>query len=566
MKRWLALGLALSTMACAATSQVRYPPARWVVDRDRKPVKLPQTREEYNASDAINYQFFYQLERAANLGLRGERALDSMGFSTKQEALNTNNFDEVADSSWFTNRLGRRAMSQEELRRGPNTSGGPDPTGPWTIVRAKSEGKTPGFVIEDARGDRYLLKFDPPGYPDLVTGAETIGTKIVHAMGYNVAENYIVEFDPDILKISPKATNKTRYGKTVPFTQADLDDLICRTAEMGGGRYRALASKLIEGKILGPFPLRGRRWSDKNDHIPHEHRRELRGFAIAAALLNNSDTKEANSLDTFIKTGPEEKGYVRHYILDLGNSLGSASDGPKGKKHLDDYQFNAKKVCASLLTFGGYQPDWDRVEDPGMESVGVFESKYFEPKKWRPSYPNPGFQNMTERDAFWGAKILTKLSDEDIRAIVAEAKYSDPRAADYIAKTLIERRNKIGAYWLSRIAPLDNFKLENQAGETSLAFDDLMVQAGVAASGSANYRYRLIQDRGVYELVGWTETASTKVPLPAVILDGMKPGKPYLLQLQTRRQGEEFWGPTVDVILERSSELKILGLNRRDRG
>jgi hypothetical protein len=552
-------------MACAATSQVRYPPSRWLVDRDRKPVKLPQSREEYNAADAVEYQFFYQLERAANLGLRGERALYSLGFNTKQEALNTNNFDEVADSSWFTNRLGRRPMSPEELRRGPNTSTGPDPEGPWTIVRAKSEGKTPGFMIEDARGDKYLIKFDPPGFPELISAAETIGTKIVYAMGYNVAENYIVEFHPSILRISPKATNKTRYGKTIGFQQVDLDDLFCRIAQKGDGRYRALASKLIDGKILGPFPLRGRRWSDKNDHFPHEHRRELRGYAIVSALLNNSDTKEANTLDTFIKTGPEEKGHVRHYMLDLGNSLGSASDAPKGKKHLDDYQFNARKVGASLLSFGAYQPDWDRVEDPGMESVGMFESKYFEPKKWRPSYPNPGFQNMTERDAFWGTKILIKLRDEDSRAIVAEGQYSDPQAADYVAKTLIERRNKIGAYWLSRVNPLDNFRLEPGAEGSVLAFDDLMVQSGLAPSGSATYRYRVIQDRGAYDLADWVETQAQSASLSADLLSRMKPQKTYLLQVETRRPGEQFWGPAVDVILEKSSELKILGLNRRYR-
>ncbi|HKY62205.1 MAG TPA: hypothetical protein VJR29_02210 [bacterium] len=565
MRRWLALALALSMTACAATSQVRYPPARWLVDRDRKPVKLPQTREEYDVADVVNYQFFYQLERATNLGLRGERALYNMGFNTKQESLNTNNFDEVADSSWFTNRLGRRPMTVEELRRGPNTGTGPDPQGPWTVVRAKTEGKTPGIMIEDSRGDKYLLKFDPPGSPELVSAAETIATKIVYAMGYNLAENYIVEFHPDILRISPRATTKTRYGKTIPFAQADLEALFRRIAEKGDGRYRALASKIIEGKILGPTTWRGRRWSDKNDHMPHEHRRELRGYAVVSALLNNSDTKEANTLDTFIKTGPGEKGYVRHYMLDLGNSLGSASQKPKAKEHLDDYRFNLKKVGASFFSFGAYQPDWERVEDPGMESVGIYESKYFEPAKWRPAYPHPGFQNMTYRDAFWAAKILTKLSDEDIRAIVAEGRYSDPEAADYIAKTLIERRNKIGSYWLSRVNPLDNFRLEPAAEGQALAFDDLLVQAGLAPAGSATYRYRVIQDRGAYDLLDWTETQAPSASLPADLLGRMKPEKTYLLQLETRRSGEEFWGPAVDVILEKSGELRILGLNRRYR-
>ena len=45
-------------------------------------------------------------------------------FTTQGErlnlrALNVNTADEVPDSSWFTNRIGARAMTSEELTRGP---------------------------------------------------------------------------------------------------------------------------------------------------------------------------------------------------------------------------------------------------------------------------------------------------------------------------------------------------------------------------------------------------------------------------------------------------------------
>src|SRR5262245_58963851 len=43
----------------------------------------------------------------------------------KKEALNVNTFDEVPDSSWFTNRIGQKELSPEDVRRGPNTSNGP---------------------------------------------------------------------------------------------------------------------------------------------------------------------------------------------------------------------------------------------------------------------------------------------------------------------------------------------------------------------------------------------------------------------------------------------------------
>ena len=42
-----------------------------------------------------------------------------------------------------------------------------------------------------------------------------------------------------------------------------------------------------------------------------------------------------------------------------------------------------------------------------------------------------------------------RFSDADIRAIVSKARYSDPRATDYITATLIERRNKVLKTWLT---------------------------------------------------------------------------------------------------------------------
>src|SRR4030095_15690279 len=206
-------------MGCAPMNQVRYPAAVWVRDDDREPVKKPKSREQYRFEDIAAYQLFYPLEQMVNLRVQGENALSGLGMASRQEALNTNNFDEVPDSTWFTNRLGRRDMSLEEIRRGPDQGSGPDPKGPWTILAAKTEGISPGFFIQDAAGERYLLKFDPPGHLNLAPSAELISTKIFYAVGYNVAENYLVDFKPEILKLSPNATRKNKKGKKVPLTQ-----------------------------------------------------------------------------------------------------------------------------------------------------------------------------------------------------------------------------------------------------------------------------------------------------------------------------------------------------------
>ena len=74
-------------------------------------------------------------------------------------------------------------------------------------------------------------------------------------------------------------------------------------------------------------------------------------------------------------------------------------------------------------------------------------SANFDPGSWRPFYPNPAFDERTERDVRWGARIVAAFTDEHIRAAVAQGRYSDPRAAEYLARVLIERRDRIAARW-----------------------------------------------------------------------------------------------------------------------
>jgi hypothetical protein len=66
-------------------------------------------------------------------------------------AVNVNTIDEVPDSSWFTNRIGRTPMSIEAIVRGPNQVDGLDVDG-WPIVSGKSAGITPGYRVADPAG------------------------------------------------------------------------------------------------------------------------------------------------------------------------------------------------------------------------------------------------------------------------------------------------------------------------------------------------------------------------------------------------------------------------------
>ena len=55
------------------------------------------------------------------------------------------------------------------------------------------------------------------------------------------------------------------------------------------------------------------------------------------------------------------------------------------------------------------------------------------------------------RDIRWGARIVAGFTDEHIRAAVAAARYTDPRAAEYLTRVLIERRDKLVQHWLRAV-------------------------------------------------------------------------------------------------------------------
>ncbi len=109
----------------------------------------------------------------------------------------------------------------------------------------------------------------------------------------------------------------------------------------------------------------------------------------------------------------------------------------------------------TLGTLGFYVRPWALIDYPKVPpSVGRFEGKAFTPEKWKPEYPNPAFQNMRPDDAFWAARIVAKFDDAMIRAVVEKAKYSDPKATEYITQTLIERRDKVLKTYLNEVNPI----------------------------------------------------------------------------------------------------------------
>jgi hypothetical protein len=121
------------------------------------------------------------------------------------------------------------------------------------------------------------------------------------------------------------------------------------------------------------------------------------------------------------------------------------------------YLFDWKSSASQFFTLGLYAPKWQRAKYPAIPAAGRFEYQIFDPIAWVPDYPNPAFRNESPADRAWAARKIAAFTDDDIRAMVATGRYTDPAAEEWVARCLIERRNKIVDAFLTGTAALDRF-------------------------------------------------------------------------------------------------------------
>jgi hypothetical protein len=563
--RWRpgALVAAVAILAAAgyADPPLRDAPIIWHVD-DRRDIPPPAPRDPHGLRAGIDAMFFRPTGRMFNPARWVRRVGTLFGGDHVAHASNVNSLDEVPNSSWFTNRIGLFRVSPGEAARGPLTSLGPDRSGQWTVVRAKTEGVTPGFNIRDARGDVYVIKFDPPGHLGMATGAGVISGRILHTIGYNVPEDRVVHFDRDQLVVGSDVTITPPDGPPRPMTEQDLDDILSRVERSANDRWRALASKFLSGTPIGPFDWRGRRKDDPNDRIDHEDRRELRGLRMFAAWICHFDTKQGNTLDMYVDEGGRR--FVRHYLIDFASTLGAGALGPVAT-HCLEYDSDVGMTIGRALALGLWEDPWRRIERPdGLAEIGYFETDAFYPMAFKPLQPNSAFANMTDRDGYWAAKIISAFTDEHLEAIVATGSYPSPEAAEWIVRALGIRRDAIARYFFDRVAPLDFFTTDDGV----LRFHDLGVERGIYSAATTLYRARAAAVTRERVRSGWTSWLSlddTLVNLSAtnslVAPPGGDTGRyPFLaVEVQASRQGR--WSESVVVYLSRSS-WRVVELSR----
>jgi hypothetical protein len=422
-------------------------------------------------------------------------------------AKNINTIGEVPDSSWFTNRVGSRPVTIDELVKGANVGAPPDPS-QWVLIREKTSGAHPGFTAVDAKGETWFLEFDPPHAPEGATAAVAIATKIFWALGYNQVESFLTTYDPKKASIDPKATLRRPNGKRTPFSRDDVNAILERVARNEDGTYRVVAGRLLSGKILGGFQYHGTRPDDPNDLVPHEHRRELRALRVFGAWTNLTDLKVKNTIDTVITENG--KTIVKHYLQDVGSTFGMCND-----KHEWDlsyeYFLEGPPSRKRLFTLGFGLSPWQTVDYVEYPSVGKFEGKVFDPRTWRPQTPTTAYMELRDDDAFWAARRIAAFTDEMIRAVVHVGQFSNPEAEKYLADVLIQRREKIKSIYLTAVNPIVNPRLD----ASGLTVENAAIAGGVA-QGPVTYRASWMTfDNTTGAIKPLSETMSTTTTIAA---------------------------------------------------
>ena len=391
------------------------------------------------------------------------------------EARDVNNLGQVPDSSWFENRIGKRAYEVADVFAGAAAGSGLA-SGPLTVISGKLDGVSAGFVVRDRAGDTWYLKLDHPAFPELSTSAEVISSRLLWLAGYRVPAMLITDIETNRFVLDPKARTKDGYNRSIALTGVAFAQLLANTNPDKDGKIRALISKQPPGDTLGPFSYQGQRGEDVNDTIPHEHRRSLRGLWLFSAWLNNTDTREANTLDMFRPVSADGKrGIVEHYLIDFGDAFGSAGLGEKSTSEGWNNMVDWTSIFGNLFSLGFAYPDYRGVERNPARAVGLFEAKVFEAAEWNPELPNPAFDQRTPDDVFWAASILARIQPDQIRAAVSAGHYREEAAAGAVVKILLDRRWKLLDYAFINHVAIDR----PRAVGTVLRIDDLRALGGL---------------------------------------------------------------------------------------
>jgi hypothetical protein len=159
----------------------------------------------------------------------------------------------------------------------------------------------------------------------------------------------------------------------------------------------------------------------------------------------------------------DDKKFVKHHLFNFGSILGSASNMANSPRSGNQYLFTWRHTWRQIFSLVAFVPQWYRGNYKKGPAIGMFEWEIYRPDAWTPEYRNPTFKNRLPDDTYWAAKKVMAFSDDDLRAILGLAQYSDPEASDWLVTCLIKRCDKVDDFYLRRVLPLDHFGVDGDA-------------------------------------------------------------------------------------------------------
>ena len=232
---------------------------------------------------------------------------------------------------------------------------------------------------------------------------------------------------------------------------------------------------------------------------------------MAAAWVNHTGIRATRTLDVAVRSG--DRTFVRHYIYDTFESLGSGLTGPKEPWMGREYLVELNPVLMRMGTLGLSGGDWVNIEYPEVEHVGRFGATGFQPRKWQPEHPNPAFSRRDSADTFWMARKVANITDREIRVMVDAAEYPLRTSADYVSSILERRRDSIAAAYLGFGGGLDQFRVSGSV----LEFTDLLQRHGLTPHTLLRFAtwHRFSNENNhVTDALGQTPVDSSRVVIP----------------------------------------------------
>ena len=407
--------LAIATLVCALTVAAVGSQAPRFYDDD----PISREPEPQDASKAEPWDIGLLYDLSYQLFATSRRK------PSNTRAQNINTIDEVPDSSWFTNRIGARALSVDEVLRGTNL--GPPPSagaldrhpGEGDGIRARvhrprRQGRDLVSLVRSAIEPRRRHRRAGDRQPDLL-GAGLQPGRDVPDLGRSAPHRHRSGgHDPAALGRASSAHSTTISTKCSSARRVNAD-----------GTYRAAAARLLPGKILGGFRYEDTRPDDPNDIVPHEHRRELRALRVFGAWTNLTDMKAGNTLDALVTE--DGRSIVKHYLQDVGSTFGIGANGPHDWDEGFEYFYEGGATAPAPVHVRLWP---EPVADGAVHRISRGRAIRGRPVRSRrrgsPTRPTAAYLEMRADDAFWAARRVMAFSDEMIRAVVQDRRVQRP--------------------------------------------------------------------------------------------------------------------------------------------